>query len=110
MDEADEISMGFYMLLWGVFTIFMFIATLKQNRAIQVVFLTLAILFFGLAVTNFTGIEFLGMISGFVGIICGASAIYASLGLVLREAYGREILLLCEPKTPEPEPELTEEA
>ena len=102
MDEADEISMGFYLLLWGVFTLFMFIGTLKQNRAVQVVFLTLTILFFGLAAFNFTGFEIIGLIAGFVGIICGASAIYASMGCLLKEVYGREILLLCEPKKPEP--------
>jgi len=100
MDEADEISMGFYLLLWGVFTLFMYIGTLKQNRAIQVVFLTLTILFFGLAVFNFTDIEIIGLVSGFVGIICGATAVYTSMGLMLKEVYGREILLLCDPEKP----------
>jgi succinate-acetate transporter protein len=66
----------------------------------QTVFLTLAILFFGLAAFHFTGIEIIGLASGFVGIICGAAAVYTSMGLVLKEAYGREILRLGEPVKP----------
>jgi succinate-acetate transporter protein len=96
--EADEMSMGFYLLLWGVFSVFMFICTLRQNRAIQVVFLTLVILFFGLAISSFTGIEIIHTITGIVGIVCGASAIYTSMALLLKEEYGREILKICECK------------
>lgn len=94
MDEADEMSMGFYLALWGVFTLFMFISSLKHNRATQVVFLTLTILFFGLAAKDFTGIDIVGLVSGYIGIACGASAIYTSMGLVLKDAYGRELLKL----------------
>ena len=94
MDEADEMSMGFYLALWGAFTLFMFIGTLKHNRATQVVFLSLAILFFGLAAKDFTGIEIIGQISGYIGIACGASAIYTSVGTVLKTEYGRELLKL----------------
>jgi succinate-acetate transporter protein len=38
IEAADSISMGFYLGLWCVFTLFMFIGTLKHNRASQVVF------------------------------------------------------------------------
>ena len=55
MYEADGPSMGFYLLLWGVFSLFMFIGSLKHNRALQFVFLTLTILFFGLASTAAIG-------------------------------------------------------
>ena len=94
MDEADDFSLGFYLALWGVFTLFMFIGTLKHNRATQVVFLTLAILFFGLAVGHFIEIEIVLTISGFIGIFCGGAAIYTALGNVLKEEYGRELLPL----------------
>ena len=94
MDEADEMSMGFYLALWGVFTLFMFIGSLRHNRATQVVFLTLAILFFGLAASDFTGIEIVLQGSGFLGIFCGASAMYNAMGQVLKGEYGREVLPL----------------
>ncbi len=91
---ADEISMGFYLLLWGVFTLFMFICTLKHNRATQVVFLSLTILFFGLAVGDFTGIATIKIVSGVIGIFCGASAIYNAMGQMVNSEYGRSVLPL----------------
>ena len=36
--------------LWGVFTLFMFFGTLKANRALQFVFLSLTVLFALLAI------------------------------------------------------------
>ena len=96
VDAADSRSMGFYLLLWGIFTLFMFICTLRHNRAIQVVFLTLMILFFGLALGDFTGIEVITKAAGVIGIICGASAFYTAVALLLKEEYGREILRICE--------------
>jgi succinate-acetate transporter protein len=98
VDTADARSMGFYLMLWGVFTLFMFICTLRHNRALQFVFLTLAILFFGLAIGDFTGIGIITRVSGFIGILCGASAVYTSVAILLKEEYGREILPLCEYK------------
>ena len=94
MDESDEMSMGFYLALWGVFTLFMFIGTLKHNRALQVVFLSIAIVFFGLATAEFTGIEMIRVVSGFIGVFGGGAAMYTSLGTMLKVEYGREILPL----------------
>ena len=49
IEGASKIAMGYYLLLWGIFTFFMFIGTLKHNRATQVVFGSLTILFVLLA-------------------------------------------------------------
>ena len=94
IEEADDLSLGFYLALWGAFSLFMFIGTLKHNRATQFVFLTLTILFFGLATGHFTGLEIIIMISGIIGLVCGASAIYTSVANILKEEYGRELLPL----------------
>ena len=72
----------------------MFIGTLKQTRANQVVFGTLALLFFLLALGDFTEVHTITTIAGIVGIICGASALYNSFGQVLNEVYGKTILPL----------------
>lgn len=85
---ADAVSMGWYLLLWGVFTLLMFVATLKLNKGLQVVFFSLAILFFLLAAGDFTGNTTLTRIGGYVGIFCGASAMYCSLAQVINEVYG----------------------
>lgn len=78
--------------MWGLFTLFMFIGTLRINRALQTVFGTLTILFFLLAIANFTGSEVMLMIAGYEGILCGFTAIYAAMAQVLNEVYGKEIL------------------
>ena len=91
---ASSIAMGWYLLLWGIFTLFMFIGTLKHNKATQVVFGSLTVLFLLLAVGDFTGNHTITTIAGFEGIFCGLSAIYSAMGQILKSEYGREILPL----------------
>lgn len=91
---ADPISMGYYLGLWAVFTCFMFIGTLKHNRAIQVVFGSLTLLFFLLSLANFTGSAAIHTIAGYVGIFCGLSAIYNAMGQVLNNEYGKTVMPL----------------
>ncbi|MEX8925914.1 acetate uptake transporter, partial [Salmonella enterica] len=45
-----------------------------------------------LAVGNITGNEAIIHIAGWVGLVCGASAIYLAMGEVLNEQFGRTIL------------------
>lgn len=91
---ADPISMGFYLGMWGIFTFFMFIGTFKHNRATQVVFGSLTLLFFLLAAANFTGSASIHLVAGYVGIFCGASAIYNSMGQILNHEFGRTVFPL----------------
>lgn len=93
---TPEISaMVAYLVMWGIFTGIMFLATLKLNRALQVIFSTLTILFFMLAIADATGSTLVQQIAGYVGIICGLSAVYTGLAQVLNEVYGRTILPIC---------------
>ncbi|RLC41494.1 MAG: hypothetical protein DRH44_03850 [Candidatus Coatesbacteria bacterium] len=85
-------AMAFYLLIWGIFTNLMFIGTLKLNRALQVVFGTLFILFYLLAIAEASGSTVMQRVAGIEGIICGASAIYAAIALQLNEVYGRTVL------------------
>ncbi|MFL2104836.1 acetate uptake transporter [Desemzia sp. FAM 23991] len=89
---ADSLSMAAYLFMWGVFTLFMFIATLRINKALQVVFGTLTLLFFLLAIGNFTGSTLILTIAGYEGILCGFSAIYAAMAQVINEVYGKTVL------------------
>lgn len=94
IEKADGSSMGFYLLLWGIFTAAMFIGTLKHNRATQVVFLTLTVLFLLLAVEKFTGSESIAHLAGYVGLFCGASALYNSFGQIINGEFKKTILPL----------------
>ena len=91
INSADLVSMGFYLLLWGIFTLFMFVGTLSHNRITQIVFLSLAALFFLLAIGDFTGIHGITVVAGYVGIFCGASAIYSALAQIVNGELGKTI-------------------
>jgi uncharacterized protein len=94
-DANQTSAMVAYLCMWGIFTGVMFIGTLKLNRALQVVFGSLTLLFFLLALGDATGNIVITRIAGYEGIICGFSAIYAALAQVLNEVYGRTVLPIC---------------
>jgi hypothetical protein len=85
-------AMAAYFFMWGLFTFMMFFGTLKANRGIQFVFMSLTILFFLLTARELTGDATLATITGYEGIICGLSAVYVGLAEVLNEAHGKTIL------------------
>jgi succinate-acetate transporter protein len=87
-------AMCAYLILWGIFTFFLFFATLKLSRALQFIFATLTVLFFLLAAEHATGNKAIGIFAGYEGIICGGSAIYAGMANVLNEVYGKTVLPL----------------
>lgn len=88
----DPKFLGWYLFLWGVFTAYMFIGTLPKNRGLQVVFGTLAVLFFLLAIGHWADSETIIRIAGYEGIVCGFSAIYLAAAEVLNEAQGKTLL------------------
>jgi succinate-acetate transporter protein len=92
--KSSEPALGWYLLLWGIFTFFMFLGTLKLSRLLQVVFFTLTVLFILLAAHLFTGNKNLGTIAGYEGIVCGASAFYGCVAQIINEVYGRKVLPL----------------
>jgi len=70
----------------------MFFGTLKTNRILQTVFMSLAILFFLLTVRELTGNALIATLTGYEGVVCGLSAVYLGLAEVLNEANGRTVL------------------
>jgi succinate-acetate transporter protein len=92
---SNDTAMAAYLAMWGLFTAVMFVGTLRLNRALQVVFGTLAILFFLLAYGDYTkastGFKYF---TGYEGIFCGFSAIYTGLAQVLNELFGKTMLPL----------------
>jgi uncharacterized protein len=92
---SNDAAMAAYLAMWGLFTAVMFIGTLRLNRALQVVFGTLAVLFFLLAIGDYTGASAgFKHFTGYEGIFCGFSAIYAGLAQVLNELFGKTVLPL----------------
>jgi len=95
LTPANEISMAAYLALWGLFTAVMFLGTFRLNRALQVVFGTLTVLFFLLAIGDATGASAgFKHFTGVEGLVCGFAAIYTGLAQVLNELAGKIILPL----------------
>ena len=93
--ESDDKAMGAYLAMWGVFTAVMFVGTLRLNNALQVVFGSLAVLFFLLAIQHFADVSAdFKHFTGYEGVFCGFSAIYTGLAQVLNEVYGKVVLPL----------------
>jgi len=101
LDAYSETSMAAYFFMWGLFTFAMFFGTLKKNRALQFVFMSLAILFFMLTIRDLTGNPTLfgnftfNNLTGIEGVICGLSAVYLAIAEVLNEAHGKTVLPIC---------------
>jgi succinate-acetate transporter protein len=90
-EAAPKSAMAAYLAMWGLFTLIMFMGTLKLNRALQFVFLSLTVLFFLLALGDITGNSSITTLAGYEGIICGFSAIYTGLAQVINEVYKKVI-------------------
>ena len=84
-------AMAAYFVMWGLFTLVMFIGSLKTTRALQVVLGLLTVLFFLLAIGETTGNATITQVAGYEGIITGFSAVYAGLAEVLNEMYKRTV-------------------
>jgi uncharacterized protein len=93
-EAVSTSSLVAFLSVWGAFTFLLFIGTFKINRALQLVFGTLVILFMLLAIGDATENQNIKTYAGFEGIICGGLAVYAGIAQVLNELHGREILPL----------------
>jgi uncharacterized protein len=90
-------GLGLYLWMWGIFTAYMFIASLRTTGAVALVFLLLAITFIVLGIgnsalagtTNVTnGTIKLG---GYLGILTAIAAWYASFAAVINSTFGRVV-------------------
>jgi len=99
--SVSQESFAAYFFMWGLFTFIMFFGTLKASRALRLVFMSLAILFFLLAIKSAllaytsltpTDVEMFTRIIGVEGIICGSSAVYLGLAEVLNEMHEKTVL------------------
>ncbi|MDQ2867944.1 MAG: acetate uptake transporter [Verrucomicrobiota bacterium] len=90
---SNDKAMAAYLALWGLFTFFMFIGTLRLSRVLQIIFFTLTILFFLLAYGDFAGASpSFKHFAGYEGVVCGLCAMYAAFAQVLNELYGKTVL------------------
>ncbi|MCO8246152.1 MULTISPECIES: acetate uptake transporter [unclassified Haladaptatus] len=93
LDGATS-TIGMALIMWGVFTTYMWFATFKLNWALWSVFLLLAVTFFLLGFGDYLGIGALVTAGGWVGLITGLDAMFVSFAEVANWAYDREVIPL----------------
>ena len=83
---------GWWLVMWGVFTFYMWIGSLALNRAVQSVFLALWITFFLLGAGDCPASPSLHMAGGYMGLVTAALAFYLAAAEVINETHGRTVL------------------
>jgi succinate-acetate transporter protein len=83
---------GLYLIAWGIFTTYMFIASLRTTGAIALVFILLAVAFFLLGIGNARASDSLIKAGGWVGLATAIVAWYASFAAVTNATFGRTVL------------------
>ncbi len=84
-------AIGLYLWAWGIFTTYMFIASLRTTGAVALVFFLLAVTFVLLGIGNSGGNEDIVKIGGYVGLATAVAAWYASFAAVINSTFGRTV-------------------
>jgi succinate-acetate transporter protein len=91
--EADAgHAVGLYLIAWGIFTAYMFVASLRTTGAIATVFALLAITFLLLGIGDAGAHENITKAGGYVGIATAIAAWYASFAAVTNSTFGRTVM------------------
>ena len=81
-----------FLVCWGIFAAYLTVCTFGISRALQVVFVLLTLLFFGLAIGVHDSSGTFMHIVGWEGMLTAGSALYTSFAILLQETWGREVL------------------
>jgi uncharacterized protein len=85
-------AVGLYLIAWGIFTTYMFVASLRTTAAVSLVFFLLAITFFLLGFGNRGANADVIKLGGYVGLATAIVAWYASFAVVMNSTFGRTVL------------------
>src|SRR4051812_40684521 len=83
---------GLYLIAWGIFTTYMWVASFRVSVAVMLVFLFLAATFFVLGIGESGANESIVKIGGWLGIATAIVAWYASFASVTNKTFGRIVL------------------
>ena len=85
-------AVGLYLIAWGIFTTYMWVASFRTTAAVNLVFLLLAITFFVLGIGDAVGNDTISKLGGWLGLATAVAAWYASFAGVTNFTFGRELL------------------
>ena len=85
-------AIGLYLVAWGIFTLYMWIASFGVSVAVNVIFLLLWITFFLLGIGEWSSGANWTKVGGYVGLATAAAAIYTSFAVVTNSTFKRTVL------------------
>jgi len=85
-------TVGVALLLWGVLTLYLWIATFRLTKIVFLIFLTLWVTFGFLGVGAIQANPGLTHVGGWLGVLCGSLAIYGSFAIVTNSVFGRTVV------------------
>jgi uncharacterized protein len=85
-------AVGLFLIGWGIFTTYMWIASFRTTAAVNLVFLLLAITFFLLGIGEARASTEVVKLGGWFGLATAVAAWYASFAAVTNFTFGREIV------------------
>jgi uncharacterized protein len=85
-------AVGLYLIAWGIFTTYMWVASFRTTAAVNLVFFLLAITFFVLGIGDASGTSGITKLGGWIGLATAVAAWYASFAGVTNFTFGRELL------------------
>jgi succinate-acetate transporter protein len=91
-DGVPIAAIGWYLLVWGVFSLALWFCTFTLNRVLFLTFLILTITFFLLAFADLLEAPVLKMLGGYGGLITALLAFYLAIAEVINEVRGRTVL------------------
>ena len=92
-------GMALFLVGWGIFTAYATVASMRTNRGVFMVFVTLTILFFLLAWGEYD--HDVKVIAGYEGILCALIAWYCSAAVLINTLFGKDLLPLGHAKAKE---------
>jgi succinate-acetate transporter protein len=85
-------AVGLFLIAWGIFTAYMWVASLRTTIAVSAVFALLAITFIVLGIGEAGGHTSIVKAGGWIGIATAVAAWYASFAGVTNSTFGRTVL------------------
>lgn len=85
-------AIGLYLVAWGIFTTYMWVASFGVSAAVNVVFVLLAITFYLLGIGEWASSSGWSKAGGYFGLATAAAALYTSFAIVTNSTMKRTVL------------------
>jgi succinate-acetate transporter protein len=91
-EASTKTATGLFLLGWAIFTLYMFIASLRTSAVLIAVLGSLFLTFLFLVLGTLLGVSALATVGGILGIVSAIVAWYGSFAIVTNSTFGRQVL------------------